>query len=53
MLPLNDSISVNIDELFATTKVVLGPHIKEDEIIVNGKKLEKKDRFKRLFHVIP
>jgi mevalonate pyrophosphate decarboxylase len=52
-LPLNDSISLSIDELYATTKISIGPNIEENEIIVNGKKLdeEHKERFNHVFEV--
>lgn len=51
ILPLNDSISVSIDELFATTRIYIGSHIEENSITVNGKKLDQghMQRFEMVF----
>uniref|UniRef100_F1L5Y1 Diphosphomevalonate decarboxylase n=1 Tax=Ascaris suum TaxID=6253 RepID=F1L5Y1_ASCSU len=51
VLPLNDSISVNINELYAKTRVRVGPQIEKDTVSINGKvvDLSKLNRFRRCF----
>uniref|UniRef100_A0A915CBI4 diphosphomevalonate decarboxylase n=1 Tax=Parascaris univalens TaxID=6257 RepID=A0A915CBI4_PARUN len=51
VLPLNDSISVNINELYAKTRVRMGSQIESDTVSINGKvvDLNKFSRFSRCF----
>lgn len=53
ILPLNDSISLSINDLKAYTKITIGPHVKKDSVNVNGKEilLDENSRFKRVFNV--
>lgn len=54
MLPLNDSISLSINELVATTEISIGPHIAKDLVTLNGAPIDiqKSQRFQRVFEVI-
>jgi hypothetical protein len=51
MLPLNDSISVSINALVATTRVTVGQTVTENTVTVNGRLLaspEECERFQRV-----
>ncbi|KAH7699864.1 diphosphomevalonate decarboxylase [Aphelenchoides avenae] len=48
MLPLNDSISVTINELYAKTTIQLGL-FPDDEVTINGKLQKIGSRFQRVF----
>lgn len=50
ILPFNDSISINIDELHAITRISVGSQVEEDKIIVNEKVLDQNHtaRFKQV-----
>ncbi|MFH4975149.1 hypothetical protein AB6A40_001858 [Gnathostoma spinigerum] len=51
MIPLNDSLSLNIDEVFARTVLRTGSSIEEDRVTVNGKEinLSNNQRFQKCF----
>ncbi len=53
-LPWNSSISITLDGLCTVTEVEFSPEFEEDEIIVNGKRLEgeKRERVVRHLNVI-
>ncbi|AEE94373.1 diphosphomevalonate decarboxylase [Acidianus hospitalis] len=42
-LPLNSSISISLDNLYARTKVIFSEEFSKDEVIINGKKLSEKE----------
>lgn len=50
MLPLNDSISVTINALYATTTVEMGAFA-DDEVLINGEQQKLNRRFKNVFEV--
>uniref|UniRef100_A0A915PZE4 Diphosphomevalonate decarboxylase n=1 Tax=Setaria digitata TaxID=48799 RepID=A0A915PZE4_9BILA len=54
MLPLNDSISLTINEVCAKTRIRIGPSIKEDSVSINGSDmcLSRHQRFLRCFGVV-
>jgi diphosphomevalonate decarboxylase len=43
-LPLNSSISISLDGIYAKTKVVFDSNFNEDKIIINGKELGIKEK---------
>ncbi|VDM44617.1 unnamed protein product [Toxocara canis] len=47
VLPLNDSVSLNVDDLYAKTRIRTGASIHEDSVAVNGRAvdLSKPNRF--------
>uniref|UniRef100_A0A0R3RWP2 Diphosphomevalonate decarboxylase n=1 Tax=Elaeophora elaphi TaxID=1147741 RepID=A0A0R3RWP2_9BILA len=51
MLPLNDSISLSINDVFARTIVRVGPSVKKDSVSINGSDVsfEKHPAFPRCF----
>lgn len=53
MLPLNDSISLSINDVCAETRIRTGPSIKEDSLSINGSdvSLMEHPRFLRCFGV--
>ncbi|KAI1707429.1 diphosphomevalonate decarboxylase [Ditylenchus destructor] len=54
ILPLNDSVSININALAATTTITVGPHIENDSVMLNGKEVRPQGfaRFCRVFEEI-
>ncbi len=50
-IPWNSSISITLDKLYTVTEVEFSPDFKEDEIIVNGKKLEGEKKEKVVRHL--
>lgn len=42
-LPLNSSLSISLDNLYARTKVVFSEEYSKDEVIINDKKLNEKE----------
>ncbi|BDC17156.1 diphosphomevalonate decarboxylase [Acidianus sp. HS-5] len=42
-LPLNSSLSISLDNLYARTKVIFSEEFSKDEIVINGKKLNEKE----------
>ncbi|KAI1703865.1 diphosphomevalonate decarboxylase [Ditylenchus destructor] len=54
ILPLNDSVSININALAATTTIIVGPHIEKDSVMLNGKEVRPEGfaRFCRVFQEI-
>lgn len=53
MLPLNDSVSLNIDEMYAETLVRVNSLINDDSVSVNGISIDLTEnlRYKRCFSV--
>ncbi|KHN75662.1 Diphosphomevalonate decarboxylase [Toxocara canis] len=51
VLPLNDSVSLNVDDLYAKTRIRTGASIHEDSVAVNGRAvdLSKPNRFSSCF----
>uniref|UniRef100_A0A914VRD7 Diphosphomevalonate decarboxylase n=1 Tax=Plectus sambesii TaxID=2011161 RepID=A0A914VRD7_9BILA len=54
MLPLNDSVSLSIDELRATTTISLVTDAAADSVCINGKEVDlgKQSRFARCFNEV-
>ncbi|VDN44189.1 unnamed protein product [Gongylonema pulchrum] len=53
MLPLNDSISLSINDVCAETRIRVGPSVSVDSVSINGStiNLAKHPRFSRCFKV--
>uniref|UniRef100_A0A0N5C2D9 Diphosphomevalonate decarboxylase n=1 Tax=Strongyloides papillosus TaxID=174720 RepID=A0A0N5C2D9_STREA len=51
MLPMNDSISLTINDLYATTKILFDGHLDTDMIFINENKYEIKEgsRYEKVF----
>ncbi|VDN05287.1 unnamed protein product [Thelazia callipaeda] len=54
VLPLNDSISLSINDVFTETRLRTGPSIKKDSVSINGENisLSKHPRFLRCFNEV-
>uniref|UniRef100_A0A915DKS5 Diphosphomevalonate decarboxylase n=1 Tax=Ditylenchus dipsaci TaxID=166011 RepID=A0A915DKS5_9BILA len=56
ILPLNDSISLSINQLTATTTISFGRHILQDSVMLNGKVVQEGGtgftRFRRVFQEV-